>query len=110
MLHLELNWEMALEHAECQILGVWTTIFGAWTTIVTTCLMTTCLGKGHAATHPLWCAMSWLKAKRVRTADCAVIGVVGDSDSLRLVLAFDGGLDCRQWDQRRPKTSAEQRH
>jgi hypothetical protein len=51
MLHLELNWEMALEHAECQVLGVWTTIVGAWTRIVITCLMTTCFGTGHAWTH-----------------------------------------------------------
>jgi ATP-dependent DNA ligase len=37
----------------------------------------------------------WLKVKRQRTADCAVIGVVGDSQSLRLVLALrhsDGEL------------------
>jgi hypothetical protein len=27
-----LNWEMALEHAERQVLGVWTTVCGAWTT------------------------------------------------------------------------------
>src|SRR5437879_6511579 len=33
-----LNWELALDHAECQVFGVWTTIFAAWTTIVTTCL------------------------------------------------------------------------
>jgi ATP-dependent DNA ligase len=30
----------------------------------------------------------WLKVKRQRTADCAVIGVVGDSQSLRLVLGL----------------------
>jgi hypothetical protein len=48
MLHQELNWELALEDAERQVFRLWTTIFGAWTTIVTTCLMTTCFGKGHA--------------------------------------------------------------
>jgi hypothetical protein len=35
----------------------------------------------------------WLKVKRERTADCAVIAIVGDRESLRLVLAPE---TCRQ--------------
>jgi hypothetical protein len=38
MLHQDSNSELALDDAERQVLGFWTTIFGLWTTIVTTCL------------------------------------------------------------------------
>ncbi len=47
MLHRLLNSDLALGSVECQVLRVRTTILDAWTTIVATCLMTTCFGKGH---------------------------------------------------------------
>ena len=38
MLHQDPNSELALDDAERQVFGLGTTIFGLWTTIVTTCL------------------------------------------------------------------------